>query len=179
MADQRLVEELKQVHTSSLSLVYERGGYVDDGRLVEICFPEALPPNTFFWPAPYKVVWHTHPGGRGHRYEPPSGDDVLSAAEMSLDLGQAVEGYVLEKAGVWWYSVHVTSKMLEENPDFLQDLYFVAGNFATRLGGVEEEIDLYDEMWREPITSVEEYLRKWELNAPILFKSVGVAFYAM
>lgn len=177
MSVETLARKLKDQYTESLSLRYELGGYIDGDTFVEIRYPSPPPESVFIYPAPYRRHWHTHPGKRGHTYEAPNGADITAAAEMSVDLGQPVEGFALEDKGVWWYQVHVTTEMLKVDPDLLDNLYFFATNLATNLGGIQEEIDLYDEKYRLSLKTVQEYLDRWKDILPRLSNAVELRFY--
>ena len=183
---QTIVDALNKEYKALLSQDQERGGYIDiQGDSVHVVelpsadealekpAPGAL--KYYVWSAAYPCIWHTHPGGRGTLYEAPSGDDIASAARMSLELGSPVTGYVLEPRGTWCYTVYVPESI--KDPEFLDELYWVYNTWATRLGGRVEYLKGYEDAQNQvPLSSVEEYLALCKKHAERLHNTVTVEF---
>lgn len=146
---------------------YEHGGYVDvkNDSIVVVDNPSgALTKDGqlfYVWRDHYEYTWHSHPGLRRYKYEPPSGFDIQSALQMSAERNDTVTGFALETKGVWCYRVKAP-KNWESNLDLTM---WLASNWAARLSGDPNAVKDYDdEEDRQPLPDVDSYIQRWLVN---------------
>jgi hypothetical protein len=165
-----IAHTLFERYSASLNLTYEVGGFVEVFSDGEIYTPAITSlsdePGVYIWNESYPIIWHTHPT-RDYKYEPPSGQDFVGAMSMSIERGGPVESYVVTKGGVWYYRVYA-DPIKSYRSDLYDDLYFLGNNFASRLNGNARDLLNYDDGWDTPLSSIDEYMTKWTLNADFL-----------
>ena len=119
-----VITELKKSHYHKLNHQLEYGGTVKliDGR-VKIENNAVQAESNVYWISDTlydtDYIWHTHPN-RGMNYEPPSGLDLMSMIQISLDLKRDMTGLILENKGVWTYAVNY--RRLINNVKIMRDL---------------------------------------------------------
>lgn len=88
------------------------------------------------------VTWHTHPT-RSFKYEPPSGFDLASAFDISVQFKKDVQGLAVETKGVWYYRVNYNT--LRTSKQHLEFVEWLGNARATQLLFASEAmIDFYD-----------------------------------